>query len=328
MKTVCIYHSVDLDGWMSAAIVKHWFNQQEVPTSTPGVFNTIDFLGWNYGNDIPDLSEYDRVIMCDISLPKDTMEWLGYTKDFIWLDHHISVFKDNHPAWDWVNRSNEEAFSMKGIRNTKFAACELTWKYFFPNEIMPEIVRLLGRYDCFGHKGTSEETIVLEFQYGARGAISNYEEAYAWLIKSIEHRSSSYLSPENEIYNRGIGAYKYLLGEAKQIYKNGFPIYFRFSPTTHKELGFDTDTMYKFLCINREQFNPINFGIDYHADGYDGVATFHYSGKVWKFSIYNNNNEVDCSVIAKSFSGGGHKGASGFIINDIQSFLMPRIIAI
>lgn len=25
MKTVCIYHSIDPDGWMSAAIVKHWF---------------------------------------------------------------------------------------------------------------------------------------------------------------------------------------------------------------------------------------------------------------------------------------------------------------
>lgn len=24
-KTVCIYHSLDLDGWMSAAIVKHWW---------------------------------------------------------------------------------------------------------------------------------------------------------------------------------------------------------------------------------------------------------------------------------------------------------------
>lgn len=26
MKTVCVYHSIDLDGWMSAAIVKHWFS--------------------------------------------------------------------------------------------------------------------------------------------------------------------------------------------------------------------------------------------------------------------------------------------------------------
>ena len=91
---------------------------------------------------------------------------------------------------------------------------------------MPEIVRLLGRYDCFGHKTKSfkmdrdsydkarqyleevgklkefennktstdgyslvyyandvakklsEEQMVLEFQYGARQCISNYQEAY------------------------------------------------------------------------------------------------------------------------------------------------------
>lgn len=24
-RTICIYHSIDLDGWMSAAIVKMWF---------------------------------------------------------------------------------------------------------------------------------------------------------------------------------------------------------------------------------------------------------------------------------------------------------------
>ncbi len=36
--------------------------------------------------------------------------------------------------------------------------------HFFSGQKMPEIVRLLGRYDCFGHKGTSEERQVLEFQ--------------------------------------------------------------------------------------------------------------------------------------------------------------------
>lgn len=28
MKTVCIYHSIDLDGWMSAAIIKHCWQQE------------------------------------------------------------------------------------------------------------------------------------------------------------------------------------------------------------------------------------------------------------------------------------------------------------
>jgi nanoRNase/pAp phosphatase (c-di-AMP/oligoRNAs hydrolase) len=71
----------------------------------------------------------------------------------------------------------------------------------------------------------------------------------------------------------------------------------------------------KFICINKERFNPINFGINYHEDGYDGCMCFHMtSDKMISASLYNDNGEVDCSVIAKSFGGGGHKGAAGFRI--------------
>ena len=40
------------------------------------------------------------------------------------------------------------------------------------------------------------------------------------------------------------------------------------------------DKEYKFICINKENFNPINFGIDYHKDGYDGAACFHYANNI------------------------------------------------
>lgn len=64
--------------------------------------------------------------------------------------------------------------------------------------------------------------------------------------------------------------------------------------------------------------NPINFGIDYHKEGYDGAICFHYTNNAWNFSIYNDNGQVDCSVIAKQYGGGGHKGASGFRLNSEQ----------
>lgn len=197
-KTACVYHSIDLDGFMSAAIVKHWYLtnviqndktlgdiivdtilQEYVPKEP--IFkdtNNLWFIGYNYGQPIPDLSKYDKVIMCDVSFPKEEMEELHlklckwYSDKFVWIDHHISAIKDNGEFYD-------------GIRDTKFAACELTWKYFFPDEPMPEIVRLLGRYDCFGSHGADEEQKVLEFQYGARQYISNYNEAYQYLIESI-----------------------------------------------------------------------------------------------------------------------------------------------
>ena len=64
MKIACIYHSVDLDGWMSAAIVKHFYLQQNnINASAGGDISDVDFIGYNYGQSIPDLSEYDKVIM-------------------------------------------------------------------------------------------------------------------------------------------------------------------------------------------------------------------------------------------------------------------------
>jgi oligoribonuclease NrnB/cAMP/cGMP phosphodiesterase (DHH superfamily) len=336
MKTVCVYHSIDLDGQMSAAIVKRWFikNYRSVNSSLeqndeivienldkfPVEVHTLSFIGYNYGQPIPDLSDYDKVIICDISFPKEEMlkifNQVGLG-NFIWLDHHISAIKSNISV------------EANGIRNTKFAACELTWQYFFPNETMPEIVRLLGRYDCFGHKNTDEETKVLQFQYGARQCISNYEEAYGYLCNSINKRVYKegdfykwYI--EDIIHEDGESIYRYLCTEAKQVYKNGFEIELGvkycggIDPIDENSKVQIFTKGFKFICINKERFNPINFGIDYHKDGYDGAACFYFDGTNYNFSLYNDNGLVDCSAIAKQYGGGGHAGASGFILTPEQ----------
>ena len=88
MKTACVYHSVDLDGWMSAAIVEHWFHQycfkkdgqkQLLKSKENDMLvahnDVLTFIGYNYGEPIAAMSlhSYDKVIMCDISLPKHEM---------------------------------------------------------------------------------------------------------------------------------------------------------------------------------------------------------------------------------------------------------------
>ena len=75
----------------------------------------------------------------------------------------------------------------------------------------------------------------------------------------------------------------------------------------------------KFICINKERFNPINFGIDYHSEGYDGAMCWHLGAdKMVNISFYNDNGQVDCSAIAKIFRGGGHKGAAGCRMDLLQ----------
>ena len=274
---ICIYHSRDLDGWMSAAIVKLKFGPD------------VELLGWDYGDPLPDLS-FKEVIMVDLSFPKDIME--ANSNRLTWIDHHISAIK---------NISEE----IMGKRDPEFAACELTWQYFFPNKPMPEIVRLLGRYDCFGHKGTEEELKVLEFQYGARANFFDPETCY----QALTHWDTN---QEHVIQIAGYNIYNYLCAEATQIYARRFTIKIE---------------DYYFAAINQERFNPINFGIAYHNDRAtdiyfnDGFATFWYGKGKWSFSLYNDNGQVDCSKICETLGGGGHRGAAGFTVYDIEKFL-------
>jgi uncharacterized protein len=290
---ICIYHNRDLDGWMSAAIV-----QLRHPE--------VELIGWDYGQPVPTpLDETSLIILVDICLPKPTMDMLGKngTGNLIWIDHHISAIKEMK-----IDGVPEPA----GLRNIHFAACELTWKYFFPEENMPELVRLLGRYDCFGHKGTDEEQKVLEFQYGARAVISNPDDAYSFLIECTRTKESEgwFLQAQvvvGRIHELGRGIYKYLCTEAQQTYKRAFPVIFLVPEDSSH------DTAYQFLCVNQERFNPINFGINYHEDKHNGFLCFHYANGKWNFSLYNDDGEVDCSAICKMLGGGGHKGASGFV---------------
>ena len=277
-----IYHSRDLDGWTSAAIMKKKFPY-------------IKLIGYDYGQDfdIDQIEDGEEVIMADVSMPMVTMGDIAELTDgkFTWIDHHQSAINEYNEFFD------EEYDGIKAVLDPKLAACELCWQhFFFPDEVRPKGVWYLGMYDSFRHKGTEYERDILLFQYAARSMASNPYDAALFLDYGLDIGG---------ILDIGQGIYEYLCVEAKQTYAKAFPV--------------DFDGC-KFAAVNQERFNPINFGIDYHKDGYDGFACFWYKDGKWSFSLYNDNGEVNCSVICQQRGGGGHKGAAGFVTNDI-SFL-------
>jgi len=302
-KVICFYHSRDLDGWTSAAIVKKKFPEAKL-------------VGWDYGDPEPLIYdvEYEgevlnplhptidvpvdlripnnaKVIIVDISFNPVTMIKLkGYVKmDVIWIDHHKSAIKDA-VEYDYA--------LLNGRRRSDFAACELTWQFFFSDSEMPEAVRLLGMYDSFRHKGSGEEHKVMIFQYGARGFVINPSEAEIFFDMN-EQQIRNILSSGKAIFD-------YLIIEAKGIYAKAFPVEIE---------------EYPGLMVNRERFNPVNFGIDYHKDGYDFFGCFWFDGENYSFSLYNDNGELDVSYLCKKFGGGGHAGAAGFTTKDFESVL-------
>ena len=138
----CFYHSADLDGHCSGAIVN---------LAHPN----CELIGINYGDEFPwdTIQKNETVYMVDFSLqPFEDMERLNSISDFVWIDHHKSAIEEA------TNRN----FYASGILEIGRGACELCWEFLFPG-VENEAVRLLGRYDVWDlQPGT------LELQNGLR----------------------------------------------------------------------------------------------------------------------------------------------------------------
>lgn len=275
---MCIYHSVDIDGWLSAAIVKRSYPDAVL-------------MGYNYGNPIRALLNeikelgIDIVFMTDISLPKEYMVELAEDKDliFVWLDHHISAIDAIKPLLPGLN----------GTRDTKRAACELTWEYLNRGQAVPYLVEYAGLYDSFRHKGSPQEKDVWKVQLALRAMMSNPEEALKVLNDSLD--GTLLIS---DLIASGSSIEAFMAKDAESAYYSiGYLLIYN---------GI------RFFAINRPRFNPINYGIDYHRDGYDAVLSYHYDGKEFHYSVYNENGALDCSSFASVLGGGGHRGAAGF----------------
>lgn len=129
-KTLIIYHRVDWDGYTSAAIA-----YMANPTS--------DFLGWNYGDTLPDVTNYEQVILVDLTISdRNDYTWMhNHADKLIWIDHHMNAVHS-------VNRPD-----VKGLRRNDIGACMLTWEYFFPNQPVHQHVSLCATYDVFRKDG-------------------------------------------------------------------------------------------------------------------------------------------------------------------------------
>lgn len=141
----CFYHSADLDGKCSAAIVN--YKHQGFG---------IDLIGINYGEEFPwcKVEDGELVYMVDFALqPFSKMIMLDNKVDLIWIDHHKTAIDD------------EKKYGIKfnGLRRIGTGACALVWEYLFNNDI-PEGVRLLAEYDVWNHQNPK----TLPFQYGLR----------------------------------------------------------------------------------------------------------------------------------------------------------------
>lgn len=142
---ICFYHSADLDGHCSGAIINKYFDYN------------IDLIGIDYGYEFPwdTIKKDESVFMVDFTLhPFEDMIKLNNMCKLVWIDHHTTA----------INDAKERSFQASSDQFLEIgrSACELTWEYFYPNE-ENEAVRLFGRYDVWDLQANT-----LELQQGIR----------------------------------------------------------------------------------------------------------------------------------------------------------------
>lgn len=143
-----IYHSRDLDGFTSGALIKLKYPNAQM-------------VGYDYGEKLDINPHNEIIIMADVSLPMHEMYDMAMcATSFVWIDHHVSAIK----AYKEVGND-----FLTDILEDGIAACEGTWKYLFRGQEMPLAVRLLGEYDTWRNGDKQRwETEILPFQFGMR----------------------------------------------------------------------------------------------------------------------------------------------------------------
>lgn len=279
------YHSADLDGHCSGAIVKHLNPECEL-------------FPINYGQEFPwdRITPYETVFMVDFTLqPFDQMERLSQMCRLVWIDHHKTE----------VEEALKRKFNPQGLREIGIGACLLTWQNLTRKPV-PEAVQLLAEYDVWNHDNPK----TLPFQYGFRffedtrpdnqelwGEFFSGDDFSRKVLIEVVQTGETLLTYEDRQNAKFCRAY-------------AFETALRVPSLTDAAFA-----EFPAVCCNRGFTNSKVFDSVYDPTKHDLMITFcrlKPPAYKWTVSLYSTKEDVDCGQIARLFGGGGHKGAAGF----------------
>jgi oligoribonuclease NrnB/cAMP/cGMP phosphodiesterase (DHH superfamily) len=269
-RMICFYHSADLDGHCSGAIVKHRYPDCEM-------------IGYNYGDEFPwDKVEGQEVWLVDISLQpfNDMFRLKDLAKKLVLIDHHDSL----------INNIKESGRTFDGLQLNGQAGCELTWEVCYPNDAVPLIVTLLGRYDVWDHKNFPD---ALPIQYGAK-----QYDTHPTTTRAMSIWNGWFCDYPTQVFAEGLAIQGYVVAQNKDLMVR---------------LSFDTELDgLKCLALNKQPASSTIFESQWDPEKYDAMLAFGFLKDKWTVSLYTDSKDINVSIVAKDRGGGGHKQAAGF----------------
>lgn len=282
-----VFHSADLDGHASGAIAR-WYHEYKDGTA-------YTMHGYNYGQ-ILDTSEWDKedqIIFLDcVVQPVNKMKEIIANFDVTIIDHHLSTV--------------ELMDGVKGVHSLEKSCCELAWEFFFPNKKIPNFITLIGRYDIYDQSDMNKwRRQILPFYYGmelyrTHPVYDDGFEIWEQMIGKVMDRNFRDLDEwiDDTTY-KGKIAQKAIEGVNR----------FGAGAQCH-EVEFEG---MRAIVANSFIKSSKFFDSKYKEDFHDVMVAWTYNGKYGEYgvSIYTTK-DLDLSIIAKKFGGGGHKQAAGF----------------
>ncbi|MBR4590368.1 MAG: hypothetical protein IKO36_06905 [Bacteroidaceae bacterium] len=275
-----VFHHNDIDGLSAAAVVAR-FTQN---------YNPDNYYMYDYSIPLPTevVEEGETVYIVDLSFSINTVDKLKELIDekhcdLIWCDHHTSTME--------VLAQFPEYNSIKGLRSEKCSGAALTWMYFKNCEFeeCPMFIKMISDFDCWKYE--IEHTLHFKYALEAKD-INPFSNIWNHLVRDQNTKGMPLL---NEMIDKGIVIEKYM----EQWFENYCTSY-----------AYESEINGVKCLVCNIRANSLVFG-DRIKD-YPLVAIWVFDGEKYKYSIYSDKDNIDCSKIAENFGGGGHKGAAGF----------------
>ncbi len=281
MNLHAFYHSADLDGHCSGAIIKHRF---------PGAL--LHPINYNQPFPWETVSPEDTVYMADFGLqPFEQMVRLNASCKLIWIDHHISAIESYIASGEVI----------PGVQEVGKGACELTWEYIYPDRVMPRFIHLLGRYDVWDHSNAWKwDNEILPLQYGLR--LEETDPSMDWKLWKMLFWA------DDAVYENAIE--KGIVILAHSAHGNA-----RYMRSHAYEIQFEN---LRALVVNVGNISSTFFESMYGPNKHDIMIAYSYiRGQFWGVTLYSDKPEVNCAALAKKHGGGGHKEAAGFSCKEL-----------
>ena len=280
MKIGIVYHRIDCDGLCSYAVLYNALRERFPRMPITGI-------GYNHGDELPDLSGYTTVYMADVSLPSSEMLRLHSERRLVWIDHHSTTIEDSK-AYGYS--------TAPGLRQIGKGACELCWEFTHAKtEKAPLFVQLLSAYDVFDKERFDFENEVLPFQYGVRNRLQLDPEAF---VNAMAEDYEKFIAEGRVILN-------YIRQQGYRAAKN-----YGFAITLADKVP--------ALCILTDQSGSIPYQKAAEEAGCKVIVCVNrLDDKHYKVSCYAAEKDAPIHLgdyLKDMYGGGGHANAAGAVI--------------